>query len=33
LGRYREQRFVDTSAYMVVATEELVFSSLVDWSD
>lgn len=27
------QRFVDTSAYMIVATEELVFSSMVDWSD
>jgi hypothetical protein len=26
------QRFVDTSAYMIVATEELVFSSLVDFS-
>ena len=26
------QRYVDTSAYMIVATEELVFSSEVDWS-
>lgn len=26
------QRFVDTSAYFLVATEELVFSNLVDWS-
>jgi len=27
------QRFVDTSAYAIVATEELAFSSAVDWSN
>lgn len=27
------QRFVDTSAYAIVATEELSFSSIVDWSN
>ena len=27
------QRFVDTSAYLVIATEQLAFSSLVDWSN
>ncbi|WP_434384776.1 hypothetical protein [Melittangium boletus] len=26
------QRFVDTSAYAIIATEQLAFSSLVDWS-
>jgi len=26
------QRFIDTSAYMLVATEELAFSNQVDWS-
>jgi hypothetical protein len=26
------QRFIDTSGYMLVATEELVFSNEVDWS-
>lgn len=27
------QRFVDTSAYAIIATEELAFSGLVDWSN
>ncbi len=27
------QRFVDTSAYLIIATEQLAFSSLVDWSN
>jgi hypothetical protein len=26
------QRFIDTSGYMIVATEELEFSNMVDWS-
>jgi hypothetical protein len=26
------QRFIDTSGYMIVATEELAFSNQVDWS-
>ncbi|ATB29611.1 hypothetical protein [Melittangium boletus] len=26
------QRFVDTSAYLIIATEQLAFSNLVDWS-
>jgi len=27
------QRFVDTSGYFVIATEELAFSSIVDFSN
>lgn len=27
------ERFVDTSAYMIIATEELVFNSAVTWTD